>query len=312
MAKDIQFPEIEDDAPAPGAATEDVAVVIEAGPDESAQVEIQPTVEQGVEELRAQLAQERADKERERSARLAAEQQVAVSRTETRDSHLIAVTNSIALTTQELDGIEAAHAAAMEGGDFKTAAKLQREMVSKENKLSQLENGRVALEESIARGGQRQVVTEGRVEQQQPQRELTVDDHVERVAAGVSPASGQWLRSHKQAVATEEARNKLAEMHYGALAKGIAPDTPAYFAHLEAGLGYRQPAVSSAATIARRPATVSAPVNRESTPTISGQASGRTITLSKKQQDYARDMDMTNAEYAKFLYEEQVEKGLAH
>lgn len=309
----IEFPEIEDELPATtGAPTTDVAIAIDA----PAGADAAPSVEDGVAELKAQLAEQRAQNERERDARIRAEQQVSASQGETRDSHLIAVTNSIALTQQELDNTEAAHAAAMEGGDFKAAAKLQREMVSKQSKLDQLENGRVALEESIARGGQRQVVTEGRVEQRQPQREPTTQERVDGLASQLErsggAASAQWLRAHPDIMATQASRERLAASHeYAVKVKGIQPDTQAYFQSIETDLGMR--AAPAPASAPRRQAMVAAPVNREVAPTISGAAGGgRVVNLSPRQQQAAADMGMTNKEYAQYLYEDQQERGMTH
>ena len=300
MAKEpvIEFPEIEDDPLSSGPV---VSVVVS---EKGEGVEGGVTIEDGIEDLKQQLAEQRAENARLAAERQQARQEVAAARVETRDSNIAAVTNSIELTKQELTATEEALAKAMEAADFKTVAKLQRDIARNENKLSQLENGRIVLEQRVQQG-ERPIVTEGRVAP--PARVFTLDERVEDLASRVTPASANWLRAHKQVMQSPE---KLAAAHNHAVqVRGLVQDTPAYFAAIEADLGFAQPRAQQG----RRPATVSAPAAREPTSYSNGAPQGRRIVnLNESQQDMARALDMSNEEYAKYLYEDQVARGLAN
>lgn len=348
MAKEpvIEFPEIEDD-PNPGAATDTVAVVLPpAAPGRSAaerrvaaseasdatsdatsdavttQVAAPTEIDNAVADLKRQL-----DAQRSENARLAAEaqqaqQEIGAARVETRGSNLAAVTNSIELTTQQLNASEAALAAAMEASDFKAVAKLQREIARNENKLAQLENGRLVLEQQIQEG-ERPILTEGRVtSQSKPQPQLQRPPTLDELASTVSEKSATWLRQHPEVLNSLDSRGRLAAAHdYALRVRGLIQDTPAYFAALEDDLGYSTPAPAprqqqqqpAAPAAPRRPPTASAPANREATSLVNGRPQGsRIINLTPRQQDMARSMEMSFEEYAKYLYEDQVAKGLAN
>lgn len=314
MAKDQnnEFPEIEDDLPVDRAgAKTDVAITIDAPEGDPAAHASGDAVEEGVEVLKAQLAAERAARAQDRAAKVQTDQELAQTRVSARDSHHIAITNSIELTKTKLDNIEASLAAAMEGADYKTVAKLQREIASEQSKLDQLENGRVAIEEQIQRGKE-----QPKVEQRQPQQQrvLSVDEQAEAFAARLeqqgTPASAQWLRAHKGVMARPQ---KLAAADEDAKFSGIAPETPEYFAHIEKFLGLGQQQRSAPAAQQRRPAIVAAPSNRDATSLATGRpTNSRVINLTLRQQEMAAAMEMTNEEYAKFYYEEMQSRGATH
>jgi hypothetical protein len=62
-------------------------------------------------------------------------------------------------------------------------------------------------------------------------------DPVEAMAAGRTAPTAKWLREHRDVVLSKGA--KLTAAHHDALAEDLAPDSDAYFAHVEKFLGLR-------------------------------------------------------------------------
>jgi hypothetical protein len=62
-------------------------------------------------------------------------------------------------------------------------------------------------------------------------------DPVEAFAHGRSAEAASWIRSHPEFVLNERKAAKLAAAHSDALAEGVAPDTAAYFEHINTFVG---------------------------------------------------------------------------
>lgn len=245
--------------------------------------------EEGIEALRANL-------ERERSGRLAAEarERDAVNRAnnagkEVQDTNLALVTNAIAQVNQDSDMLETNYAQAMTDGDYAAGAKIQRQMAANAAKLQQLENGKTALE-AEAKNPRRE---EPRVE----------SDPVEALAAQLSPRSAQWVRAHPEFATDPRLYQKMLAAHNLAVADGVKTDSDDYFEQIEDTLKIRrrdepreESALSEASEGTRRQSPASAPVSRGGG--MDGQKKPGTVRLSAAEVEAAGNMGMTVQEYA--------------
>lgn len=213
-------------------------------------------------------AQQRADAERQ--ARVAAEQQLGAAKTEITDSRLGTVEQGIAAAKNEADAAEAAWADAQEKGDWKRAAAEQRKMANAEARMVQLESAKADLE-----------IQKAQPRQQTIQRQPTESDIVEQFLSGCKPGTRDWLRNHPdeaKALALDSnprRRSKLNAAHADAIAEGYEDGSSDYIAHVEKFLGMTKkegPAtngktngkVEVAAHTRKAPAATVAPVSASS------------------------------------------------
>lgn len=244
--------------------------------------------DEGLEKLRAEL-------ERERSGRVAAEKEAreasdsaAKARNEVQDSNLHLVTNAIETVRQSNEILKANYRDAMAAGDYDKVADLQLEMSSNAAKLQQLEQGKIALEAQPKRAAERRQA-----------------DPVESFAQRLSPRSAEWVRRHPQFVTDPRLNQKMVAAHNLAEADGHAIDSDDYFDAIEDTLRLKQRqeaqepdgALSAAAEpTQRRSAPPAAPVSR------SGQGSGQrpnTVRLTAAEREIAALNGMTDVEYAR-------------
>jgi len=146
-------------------------------------------------------------------------------------------------------------------------------------------------------------ITEGK-KHYEAQIKAPVANKVEALAAQLTPKSAEWVRNNPDVVNDERRAKRLERAHFDALDDGIQPDSPDYFNFLENRLNInkapvRQEAAMSEASEStsgrRASAPPAAPVSRSGTGT-----GGRpnVVTLSRAEQEAARDMGMTPKEYA--------------
>lgn len=259
------------------------------------------TPEEGLEELKAKLAESNARADRESAGRLAAEGRereattaVAAKSNEIADTNVALLTNAIETVSQGVDVQKRAYADAMTAGDYVAAADAQAEMSSLAAKKVQLETGLQSLK------NQPKV---------QPQPIL---DRTEQLAAQMASQgfhrSASWVRAHPEYVNDPRLYRKMVAAHELASADGIAPDSDDYFASVEGTLGLRRDdtplvedavggALSEAATpTARRTPPAAAPVSRG----VNGSGSApRVVRLTSEELEIAAMMEMSPAEYAK-------------
>jgi len=146
-------------------------------------------------------------------------------------------------------------------------------------------------------------ITEGK-KHYEAQLRTPVANKVEALASQLTPKSAEWVRNNPDVVNDERRAKRLERAHFDALDDGIQPDSPDYFNFLENRLNInktpvRQEAAMSEASEStsgrRASAPPAAPVSRSGTGT-----GGRpnVVTLSRAEQEAARDMGMTPKEYA--------------
>lgn len=266
------------------------------------------TPEEGIETLRAQLEAEKAGRQADQAARQAAERDAAAARSDAaghsnaaQDANVALVSNAIEGVRQNIDVHKRNYADAMTAGDYAAAADAQAEMSVQSANLVQLQTGLQALKNA-------------------PKAVAPpIVDHVEgfaqMVASQGAPRSAAWVRAHPEYVNNPRLFDQMQAASNFAIAKGIAPDTDAYFDFVERMLDIRpdrqvdsrqlaapadaplpgeQPLSDAAAPVASR-SPPAAPVSRG----VNGSGSRpTTVRLSAEQREVADMLGMTYAEYA--------------
>lgn len=279
--------EVADDQP-----LEVVVEKTEKEPEVAAKQELEP--DDGIKDLKIRLEQEKiARAEAEKQAQHAREQAYYASN-EVHDTNLQLVKNAIETVKSNNDVLKRAYSEALSVGDYSKSAEIQEALSINAARLMELERGRSAMEQAP------------KPQKPEPARP---SDPVEALAAQLSPRSAEWVRKNPQCVTDPRMYQKMVAAHNLALADGLQPDTDDYFAYVEDTMKIRrQPAParqeaedddatsSAAKAVQRRSAPPAAPVTRSGTPT--GQRPG-TVRLSKAEAETARDLGMTEEEYAR-------------
>lgn len=180
------------------------------------------SVDEGVEKLKTQLADERKRADEERNARLAAEaraneaaQGEADARATAQTSQLDQIKSAVAHTTQIKDVLKTKYAEAAAAGDWGAAGEIQSQMADAAAELLTLKRAQSALEKAP-----------------KPTPRAPTDP-VEKFAADLSPASAAWVRAHPEYVRDQAKNRKMIAAHNIALADGNEPDSPGYFKSIE-------------------------------------------------------------------------------
>lgn len=217
----------------------------------------------GFDDLKRQLAEEQAGRERDRQALAQAQRERSAAQREAQESRGKAteyeatafsasydsVVNALGLAQQEADKLASEQEAAMSEGDFKKAAELNVKIGRQTARVVQLEDGKAALD------AQRQARAAEPAPKPQPQQR-TEDDAREAYLAQQSPKTGAWMRAHPAYFDDTNLQQKVIAGHYLAVDKGIAPESDDYFKFVEEHAGLRQrpaPQESSAAVVTERP-----------------------------------------------------------
>lgn len=245
--------------------------------------------EEGIEELKRRLEQERQGRlNAERRAQEAA-QAVTQARTEVDSSNLQLVRTAINTMRQEGEFAKARYRDAMAAGDYDAASEAQEAIADARAKLLQLENGAAAMEEQA----------------RQPVRPMPHHDPVEQLASQLSPQSAAWVRAHPEYARNPRLTQKMIAAHNLVTADGIAVDTPEYFSTVERVLGVQaaprqeeaaDSALSAAAAPARRSSPAAAPVSRSGTGTGTRP---NVVRLSAEEREMAQMMGMSPEDYAR-------------
>ncbi len=244
----------------------------------------------GINELRAQLEQERqarfdAEKRAKEATESARSSKMDVERT-----NLQLLETAIESIKQDNLALKARMREAHAVGDTDTMFELQ-ELVSKNTyKLEHIEDGRRRLEHQI----------------KQPKIE-TPSDPVEALASQLTPKSADWVRRHPQCVTDQRLYQKMIASHNLAVADGFVPDSEEYFEFIESTMKLSprretrieeadEPFSAAAAPTKARTSPPAAPVSRTAS---SGTPRQNVVRLSKDEREMAQMMGMTDQEYAK-------------
>jgi hypothetical protein len=273
-----------------------IAEEIEKEPEVYAIIEEEKDVNQGLEpeiginELRAQL-------EQERQARFSAEKRAKEAVESARSSKMDVERTNLQLLETAIESIKQDNLAlkakmrdAHAIGDTDAMFDLQ-ELVSKNTyKLEHIEDGRKRLENQI----------------RQPKAEVS-SDPVEALASQLTPRSADWVRRHPQCVTDQRLYQKMIASHNLAVADGFAPDSDEYFEAIESTMKLSpkretrveesdEPLSSASAPTKARTSPPAAPVSRTAS---SGAPRQNVVRLSKDEREMAQMMGMTDQEYAK-------------
>jgi len=257
-------------------APEDDIVIVEAPEEPVIKTKPEITVDDGIEALRREL-------EAEKVARQRAEQQARVATNDKADSDLRMLNTAIETEGRNKEILKANLREAVANGDTDAQADILMAINQTENNLRQINEGKKHYEAQI---------------------KAPVANKVEALASQLTPKSAEWVRNNPDVVNDERRAKRLERAHFDALDDGIQPDSPDYFNFLENRLNInktpvRQEAAMSEASEStsgrRASAPPAAPVSRSGTGT-----GGRpnVVTLSRAEQEAARDMGMTPKEYA--------------
>jgi hypothetical protein len=274
---------VEDDA------NDEIEVVeVENPPKNASKEQIEP--QEGIQELKMKLEQERAARiEAEKQAR-AAYSSAAEAKNEVQDTNLQLVRNAIDTVKRNNDILKYNYSEAMSVGDYTKAAELQETMGMNSAKLMELERGRSHMENAP------------KVVAPEPMRH---SDPVEELASQLSPRSADWVRRNPQCVTDPRMYQKMVAAHNIAVADGYTPDSDDYFGQIEDTLkiskrvntDYDDDPTSGAAKVTqRRSAPPAAPVSRGGGGTGSRP---NEVRLTRDEIETARDLGMTEKEYAR-------------
>lgn len=280
---EIEVEQDEIDAPAPAKAPKEP------------EIEVNDPIEpdEGIQDLKLKLEQERlARAEAEKQARMADERAHRAS-ADVHDSNLQLVKSAIETVKSTSENLKRAYAEALSVGDYNKGAELQEAMSLNAARLMELERGRAALESAPPAA---------------PAQPKPADP-VEALASQLSPRSAEWVRKNPQCVTDPRLYQKMVAAHNLAVADGYAPDTDDYFGFIEDTLKINrraapvreqvedeEPLSSASKPTQRRSAPPAAPVSRSGTP--SGQRPN-VVRLSRAEAETARDLGMTEEEYAR-------------
>ena len=249
------------------------------------------SVEEGIEDLRKKLEEQKNALEAERMARERAEKEAWEARSraekasyEVEDTNLTMLKSALGSVERDLHIYKDNMKAAMAAGDYDAVVEAQEQISLNMARKLQLENGVQSLETQL-----------------KAPRKPAIDDPVEALAAQLTPRSAAWVRSHPEYARDPALYRKMIAAHELVVADGIRADTDDYFSTIEDVLRIRKPAPVEAespmseasAPAQRRSAPPAAPVSR-STP----GTSKNTVRLSAEEREIASMMGMTDQEYA--------------
>jgi hypothetical protein len=243
----------------------------------------------------------RAEAQRERERRTAAER-VAVSerqerekigrerdtaREEVTDRELDSINTGIAAAQTEAEAASGEYKAAFDEGNGAKMAAAQRKIARAEAKAVRLDEAKADLEARKA------TKAESRGEQRQEQARQASADPVEAYVQGRTEPTANWLRSHAEWVTDPRKNAKLTAAHYAAVSEGLAPDTEQYFESVETFIGLRE---NEAKTEAKTEAKANGAAKPRKGPPVApvnngggGGGGGIEVNLSRKEAEAAID-----------------------
>lgn len=242
--------------------------------------------EEGIEALKAKLADSQRERDAETQRRRDAEARAASAGKEVSDTNLSLVSNAIATVTAASERLETDYAQALQDSDYAAAAKIQREMAKNEVNLQSLEAGKRQLEEDAKR----------------PPVVERPNDPVEALAGQLTSRSASWVRAHPEYARDPSLYQSMLAAHNLAIGKRLEPDSDAYFSKIEELLEIRRPAVAAREEPQESALSAAAEPTRSVAPPaapVRGGGSSNTVRLSAAEREMAAMSGLTDAEYAR-------------
>lgn len=275
---------------------QEILIELPGGTDELPEKDKAPKIDSDAKTLQEQLeaaqaaqktereARERAERDATEARRLAAEREreAVEARKRTVDLESDVITGGLSAAQNELAAAEAELERAGEAGDWKAIAKAQGRIGRASAQVVSLESGAAEVAERAKAPEPRKEVV------QQPSDPIAAID----ANPNLLPAEKEWLKAHPDAILDQRRNNELSVGYERAMKKNLVRGTPAYFAELEDFMGYKQPDNNNGET------SVQAPVSRMERGS-DGRPSQNTIRLSPEQREIAKNMGVSELEYAK-------------
>jgi len=262
---------------------EDEIQIVEAPEEPKIEEKPQLSVEDGINELKFKLEEER--KAREAAERRAKEayEQASAAKNDANDSNLRMIDTAIDTIKRNQEILKQNLRDAVAMGDADAQAEILMSIQKTQSDHEKLMYGKQQYEATV---------------------KAAPADPVEAMASNLTPRSAEWVRAHPEYARDQALTRRMVRAHEDALDEGIRPDTDEYFDYVETRLKVRQAPVQQEAALSeaststsgrRAAAPPAAPVSRSGTGTGSRP---NVVTLTRAEQEAARDMGMTPKEYA--------------
>lgn len=245
---------------------------------ETTQPEVDP-----YEDLRRQFAESEKQRQEERRARLAAEQEVQRFSQERLDGQEAVLTSAMTARQSELESAKRDLALALEKQDWSACASAQEKLSRAAAQLERLGEGQYALKE------QRKAA---------PKLPTPAEPGGER-QANVTAKTQQWLDAHPEVLNNPKVQAKAVASHYAAIAEGYTADSDEYFEFVDRNMGYGQASQKTSSSSGQRRPVASAPSRN-----AGGASDGRKEPLPRltaEQKEAAEACGVSEEAYAKNL-----------
>ena len=262
---------------------EDEIQIVEAPEEPKIEEKPQLSVEDGINELKFKLEEERKARESaERRAKEAMEQ-ASLYKNDAADSNMKMIDTAIDTIKRNQEILKQNLRDAVAMGDADAQADILMSIQKTQSDHEKLMYGKQQYEATV---------------------KAAPADPVEAMASNLTPRSAEWVRAHPEYARDQALTRRMVRAHEDALDEGIRPDTDEYFDYVETRLKVRQAPVQQEAALSeaststsgrRAAAPPAAPVSRSGTGTGSRP---NVVTLTRAEQEAARDMGMTPKEYA--------------
>ena len=262
-----------------------------------------PTVapQVGLRDLEQQIANERRARAQmeETARRIAAERDQALQYAQEAEqrggsNYEAYVDSQIQGMAGEMDTLASQAEVAMNEGDFKSAAEINKRLGRLGGALAIAEREKLALQQQRQQPQRRQAPSQ---QPRQPPQPVPTDP-VERAISGRTPAAQAFLRKHPDLIRGDGTLKKIAiDSHERALDAGYAVDTEGYFRHIEQLLGSNGQAAGDNGAAPRIPG-YSAPVARGPAPGGDNLAPG-IFKMTPKMQRLAEEQGVSPNEWAR-------------